>query len=91
MIWDLLFSDHGYFVYREEYKQQQILEVEIHKLQAEKENLNAKIINLRENPKALEEVIHRELGYVYPDEYMLILPNKNKKNTEVLKQKKEEE
>jgi cell division protein FtsB len=74
MIWDLLFSDHGYFVFKHEYQQQQVLESEIENFGIEKESLKNKIIQLRENPKVLEQVIHRELGYVYPDEYMLIMP-----------------
>ena len=74
MVWDILFSDHGYFVFKEEYKQQQQLDAEIRSLQIEAEKLKAEIIQLRENPKTLEQVIHEELGYVYPDEYMLIMP-----------------
>ncbi len=74
MSWDLIFSDHGYFVYQDEYHLQQKLEADIKILEAEKRKVKQNIIQLRENPKVLEEVIHRELGYVYPDEYMLIMP-----------------
>ena len=74
MSWDLIFSDHGYFVYKDEYQQQQKLKADIIILEQEKRKVKHEIIQLRENPKVLEEVIHRELGYVYPDEYMLIMP-----------------
>lgn len=74
MIWDLLMSDHGYFVYQQEYQLKKTLESEITILQSEQKDVKSQIIRLREDPRALEEVIHRELGYVYPDEFMLILP-----------------
>lgn len=75
MIWDVLFSDHGYFVYDAEQQVLEKLTLEIKQLKAEKEVLKHQIIRLREDPETLEEVIHRELGYVYPDEYMLIMPD----------------
>lgn len=79
MIWDLIFSDHGYFVFKQESMEQEQLESEIQRLKAEKEKLGQDVIRLREDPKALEEVIHRELGYVYPDEIMIIMPGKKTK------------
>ena len=39
----------------------------------------------------LEEVIHRELGYVYPDEFMLIMPKADESETTPAKANKEEE
>ena len=84
MLWDLTFSEHGYFVFKQEKEQEAQLMVEIEALRARKAQLNAEIILLRDDPRALEEMIHRELGYVYPDEYMLIIPKhaltNNKKN-----------
>ncbi len=74
MIWDLVFSDHGYFVFKQEYIEQQQLESDIHDLKNTKGKLGQDVIRLREDPKTLEEVIHRELGYVYPDETMIIMP-----------------
>jgi len=82
MIWDLIFSDHGYFVFQHEQQTKQTLQDEIEKLRAEKEKLKHEIIDLRENPKTLEKVIHRELGYVYPDEYMMIMPRETLKKPE---------
>ncbi|MDQ6989579.1 MAG: septum formation initiator family protein [Mariprofundaceae bacterium] len=80
MLWDLTFSEHGYFVFKQEKEQQAQLMVEIEALKLKKAHLNAEIIRLRDDPRALEEVIHRELGYVYPDEYMLIMPKNMQKN-----------
>jgi len=91
MIWDLIFSDHGYFVFQQESKQQQALDDEIRALRTEEVRLKAEIIRLRENPKALEEVIHRELGYVYPDEFMLIMPETEEAKIAEQKIEKEEE
>ncbi len=76
MLWDLLLSDHGYFVYKQEHQQLEALESEIRDLQQQQHEVKSRIIRLREDPGALEEVIHRELGYVYPDEFMLIMPEK---------------
>jgi len=74
MFWDLVFSKHGYFVFQKEKQTQHQLVSDIKQLEAEKEKLQQAVIRLREDPKALEEVIHRELGYVYPDETMIIMP-----------------
>jgi len=75
MVWDLVFSDHGYLVYRQEQAELRQLQDEIADLKAQREKLATKILRLRNDPKALEDLVHRELGYVYPDEYMLILPD----------------
>jgi len=74
MLWDLIFSDHGYLVYRSEQAELQQLKAEIEVLKLKRKKLGAEILRLRNDPKALEELVHRELGYVHPDEYMLILP-----------------
>lgn len=54
------------------------LNQDIIRLKEERELLKAYILRLRQDPKTLEEVIHRELGYVYPDEYMLIMPKQHR-------------
>jgi len=74
MGWDLLFSDHGYRVYHSEKTDLEAMKAEIEALKAEREKLAKEILRLRNDPKALEELVHRELGYVYPDEYMVIMP-----------------
>jgi len=74
MSWNLIFSDHGYLVYREEAIQLQALKAELVTLKADRERLAQEILRLRDDPKALEQLIHRELGYVYPDEFMVIMP-----------------
>jgi len=55
---------------------QQKLIADIEALKAEKARLQEKVIRLREDPKALEMMIHKELGYVYPDETMIIMPKR---------------
>ncbi|MFQ5518397.1 MAG: septum formation initiator family protein [Mariprofundus sp.] len=74
MLWNLVFSDHGYLVYREEAVQLQQLQAELTELKTERERLASEVLRLRNDPAALEELIHRELGYVHPDEFMLIMP-----------------
>ncbi len=78
MSWNLVFSDHGYLVYRQEAEQLQQLESEVEALKAGRERLAREVLRLRNDPDALEELIHRELGYVHPDEYMLIMPEHGK-------------
>jgi cell division protein FtsB len=82
MIWDLIFSDHGYFVFKHEYEKQEQLALDIDNLKVEKEKLSNNIIDLRDDAKILEEVIHRELGYVYPDETMIIMPDTKHRQAE---------
>jgi len=76
MSWNLIFSDHGYLVYREEAQQLQLLKVEVIALKQQREQLAKDILRLRNDPDAMVELVHRELGFVYPDEYMLIMPEK---------------
>ena len=76
MGWGLVFSDHGYLVYQKEAAQVHQLESELADLKAEREQLANEVLRLRNDPKALEALIHRELGYVHPDEYMVIRPAK---------------
>jgi len=85
MLWDLIFSKHGYFVLEQEKQELQQTNADIEALKAEKKSLQQEVIRLREDPKALEEVIHRELGYVYPDETMIIMPKQQSKEDEVKK------
>jgi len=74
MLWSLVFSDHGYLVYQQEARQVHQMEAELSDLKAKREHLAREVLRLRDDPAALEELIHRELGYVHPDEYMVIMP-----------------
>jgi len=76
MVYSLIFSDYGYLVYRKEHQRFLMLQTQIARLRQQREKLAGEILHLRHDPKALEELVHRELGYVHPDEYMLILPEK---------------
>jgi len=76
MFWSLVFSEHGYLVYQQEAAQVQQLEDDLAATKAERERLATEVLRLRNDPKALEELIHRELGYVHPDEYMVIRKEK---------------
>ena len=74
MTWGLVWSKHGYLVYRAEHAEVLRLREKMDALQLQREKLAEDILRLRKDPKALEDLVHRELGYVYPDEYMLIIP-----------------
>jgi len=81
MGYHVVFSDVGYRVLYEEQQQRQHLQEELTRLKAEQERLTQQIVQLREDKQALEDLIHRELGYVYPDEFMMIMPKEKKKET----------
>lgn len=76
--YDLVFSNHGYLVYRREHVRLLKLQAEVVQMRKDRDRLARQVLQLRNDPKALEELIHRELGYVHSDEYMLILPDKKK-------------
>jgi len=78
MVYDLVFSDYGYLVYRQEQKSYEALKQEVKGLQKRRERLAREVLRLRNDPDALEELAHRELGYVHRDEFMLIMPEKGK-------------
>ena len=75
MFWNLIFSDYGYLVYQKEALQLQQLKAEVSALKVERERLAKEVLRFRDDPRALEELVHRELGYVHPDEYMVIMPD----------------
>ncbi len=77
MAWNLTFSDHGYLVYQKEAVQLQQLKAEVSALKVERERLAKEVLRFRDDPRALEELVHRELGYVHPDEYMVIMPEQS--------------
>ena len=74
MGWSVLFSDQGYLVFRQEAKVLAELKAEVEALKDERERLAGKILRLRNDPEALEQLVHEELGYVHGDELMLIMP-----------------
>jgi len=76
MTYDLIFSEHGYLVYRAEQLQVQDLQAQLMALKQQREKLAQDILRLRHDPKALEDLVHRDLGYLYPDEFMMIMPDK---------------
>jgi len=87
MLWNLIFSDHGYFVYQQEAAELQQLKATVATLKIERERLANEVLRFRNDPQALEELVHRELGYVHSDEYMVIMPTTTPAN---VKQKKKE-
>jgi len=74
MAYDVLFSPQGWIAYRREAARVERLEREIATLKAERARLTRELQRLRNDPKAIEALIHRELGYVHPDETMVIVP-----------------
>jgi len=74
MAYDLFLSGHGYLVYRQEHQTYKELKQEVETLRKKREHLAREVLRLRNDPAALEELAHRELGYVHKDEFMLIMP-----------------
>lgn len=52
------------------------LEKEVETLRAKKERLEWEIKILKENPRAIEEMARKDLGFVYPDEMIVIIDEK---------------
>jgi len=77
MGWSLLFSDHGYLVYQDEARNFEQLKAEIASLKNDREHLAREILRLRNDPDALEQLVHEELGYVHSDEFMLVMPEES--------------
>jgi len=73
MGFDLIFSDHGWLVYRQEQRRVELLQSEVAALKYRHELMARQVLRLRNDPHALEELVHRELGYVHSDEYVLML------------------
>ncbi len=82
MTYQLVFSNHGYVVYQQE--QQHIIELkqQAHDLKQQRETMVRRILQLRHNPQALENLAHERLGYVYPNEYILMMPDEKQQAKE---------
>lgn len=74
LIYDLIVSPQGLLAYFEEVREVESLKQEIAELKAERTRLVHEISRLRNDPKTIEELIHKELGYVHPDELIVIVP-----------------
>ncbi|MDQ6963816.1 MAG: septum formation initiator family protein [Mariprofundales bacterium] len=78
VVWALLFSDHSYYTYRSEQEESVKLQQEILRLQQQRERLAQEILRLRNDPAALEQLVHERLGFVHPDEYIILHPEGGK-------------
>ncbi len=75
--WTLFLSDHGYFTYRKEREENLRLQQQIARLKAQREALAKEILRLRNDPDALEQLVHERLGFVHPDEYIILHPTES--------------
>jgi len=75
MTYQVLFSNHGYGVYQEEQQQLLVLQEQAKTLEKKRQDIARRILRLRHDPKALEYLAHQRLGYVYPDEYIWMIPD----------------
>lgn len=64
----------GYRAYRIAMADLNIMQQENAALMQQREALSKRIRDVRKNPQMMESLVHQELGYVYPDEIMLIVP-----------------
>jgi len=83
MLWlaySVLLSKHGLPSYLEETQVLRLLQIDLQHVQSEREAIAKRIVLLRDDPNYLESVVRRELGYVYPDEYVLILKSAKQAN-----------
>ena len=61
-------------VYQQEVRELEQLKAENASLKNDRERLAGEILRLRNDPDALEQLVHEELGYVHGDEFMLVMP-----------------
>ncbi|MBF0282421.1 MAG: septum formation initiator family protein [Zetaproteobacteria bacterium] len=72
-------KDEGYRAYRIEQLELITFQQDIDQLQQHRDALVDEILHVRNDAKTMENLIHRELGYLYPDEFMLIVPEQEGK------------
>jgi len=68
----LLWPDRGLWAWQRERAQLEALERELAAMRRQVEALREEVKLLRHDPVAIEAAIHRELGYLHPDEIMVI-------------------
>ncbi|MDQ6975141.1 MAG: septum formation initiator family protein [Mariprofundaceae bacterium] len=81
LAYSVFLSQHGLPTYWKEKQVLDLLKLDLQEVQAKREDLAKRILLLRHNNTYLESVIRSELGYVYPDEYILMMTVPNDKKT----------
>lgn len=73
LTYSVFLSNHGLPSYWKEKQELNLLQLDLQQVRAEREELAKRILLLRHDRIYLESVIRSELGYVYPDEYVLMI------------------
>ncbi len=73
LAYSVFLSNHGLPMYWKEKQELDLLKLDLQQVQNTRENLAQRILLLRHDNAYLESVIRSELGYVYPDEYVLMI------------------
>jgi len=75
--YSVFLSHHGLPMYWQEKQELELLKLDLQQIQNQREDLAKRILLLRHDRAYLESVIRSELGYVYPDEYVLMIRKPN--------------
>ena len=70
----LWFGDQGLIRWRQTQKQSLLVMEDVRLVKNRIQRIKDEIVLLEKDPMALEEVARRELGMVYPDEILCIVP-----------------
>ena len=70
----LWFGDQGLIRWRQTQKQSLLVMEDVRLVKNRIQRIKDEIVLLEKDPMALEEVARRELGMVYPDEILFIVP-----------------
>lgn len=70
----LWFGDQGLVRWRQTQKQSALVAEDVRLVEKRIQRLKDEIVLLEQEPMVLEEVARRELGMVYPDEILFIVP-----------------
>ncbi|WP_130470678.1 FtsB family cell division protein [Candidatus Magnetaquicoccus inordinatus] len=70
----LWFGDQGLVRWRQTQKQYMLVMEDVKLVEKRIQQIKDEIMMLEKDPMALEEVARRELGMVYPDEIVFIVP-----------------
>ena len=83
LVYGLLGSEHSIGVYQQEQRSLQAMQKRLQALQQQHEHLARMIVGVRDNRQVQEDLVRKRLGFVYPDEYIWMVPDQRRQTEEL--------
>lgn len=83
LMYGLLGSEHSIGVYQQEQRSLQAMQKCLHELKQQHEHVARMIVGVRHDRQVQEDLVRKRLGFVYPDEYIWMVPDVRRQEKEL--------